>query len=923
MKVRLLSLRYCFFLGVILALGNFGLLRAQTATGTLHGVVRDPSGAIVVGATITVTGPTGQIATAKTAADGGFEIRGLTPGKYVAHIDASGFASYKNEAVQITTGEAPSLNISMSLPTQQQQVTVSAESTSVDVNPANNSNPVMLTEKELEALPDDPDELQSDLEALAGPSVGPNGGQLYIDGFTAGQLPPKSAIREIRINQDPFSAEYDKPGYARIEIFTKPGTDKWHGQIFINENASALNTKSPFAASTAASYDSTQVSGNVGGQLSSKASFFLNVDSRQINDTSIVNAYTLNSSNQETPFTETVPNPRSRLNVSPRLDLQLGKNNTLSVRYQFYRDNQTNEGIGGLDLASQSYNILTTEQTVQISDTQTIGSKMINETRFQFLRDDTNQVSKSALPTISVLGAFTEGGNSSGNVLDYTNHYEIQNYTSIALPKHFIIFGTRIRSLTDSNYSTAGLNGSFIFASLTAFENSKPSQFVITNGNPYASISMTDAAFYVEDTWTARRNLTVSYGLRFEMQNKIYDHHDWAPRVGISWGLGPGKDPPKTVLRAGFGIFYDRFTSNLILEAERLNGITQEQFVVPNPTFYPNISPPTSVTFPTLYQVSPTLHAPYTVQTGVSLGRQVNKITDLSVSYLNSRGFNQLVSNNINAPLPGTFIPEEPASGTRPNGILENIYQFQSSANFEQNQLIINANVRAGAKLVLNGYYTLNYANSDTAGPASFPSNPYDLSADYGRATFAIRNRVYLGGTMSLPRAMTLSPLVLVASGTPYNITLGQDLIGSSVLNQRPAFCTHPNASSDCIQTPYGDFDANPARGEPIVPINYLIGPPRFTFNLRITKTIGFGAKAEGRVGARAGQRGSGAFPAAHRYSLMFSVNARNLFNYVNLATPIGNLNSPLFGKSDALAGGAFSTQSADRQVFLQTTFSF
>ena len=104
----------------------------------------------------------------------------------------------------------------------------------------------MLSGKDLEALPDDPDELQSDLEALAGPSAGPNGGQLYIDGFTAGQLPPKSSIREIRINQNPFSAEYDKLGYGRIEIFTKPGTDKYHGQFSVEGNSSGLNTRNPF-----------------------------------------------------------------------------------------------------------------------------------------------------------------------------------------------------------------------------------------------------------------------------------------------------------------------------------------------------------------------------------------------------------------------------------------------------------------------------------------------------------------------------------------------------------------------------------------------------------------------------------------------------------------------------------------------------
>jgi len=962
-------LRSFFLLSVLIIIGNRSLLTAQNATGSLHGQVKDPSGAIVSGATIKLTGPGGQIAPVKTGADGAYEVKGLAPGAYTVQVDSAGFATYKKEAVQIAAGAAQSLDISLTLPTEQEQVTVSADTMAVDINPANNTNSVVLTEKELAALPDDPDELQSDLEALAGPSVGPNGGQMYIDGFTAGQLPPKSAIREIRINQNPFSAEYDKAGYGRIEIFTKPGTDQWHGQVFVNGNASAFNTKSPFATDEAAGYNSVQASGNIGGPLSKKASFFLNVDTRDIMDTSIVSAYPLNPADTGViPFSDSISNPRTRLNISPRIDYQLSKTNTLSVRYQFYRDNQTNDGVGGLSFASQSYNVLTTEQTVQVSDTQTIGSKMINETRFQFLRDDSTQAAQSALPTLTVPGAFSDGGQSTGNTTDRTNHYEIQNYSSVALSKHFIIFGTRIRNVTDSNYSTSGMNGSFIFPSLTAYENYQadlngcqaagtclPNLFTVTTGSPHANISTTDAAFYVEDTWTARKNVTVSYGIRFETQNDIRDHNDWAPRVGIAWGIGgsSGKSAPKTVLRAGFGMFYDRFTSNLILLADRLNGITQEQFVVPNPTFYPNVPPAGSLTFPTIYQISPTLHAPYTVQSGASIERQLTKIVNVTVSYLNSRGFDQLLTNNINAPLPGTYIPGDLMSGTRPNGTLENIYQFQSDANFVQNQLIVNTSVRAGARLTLNGYYTLNYANSDTSGPYSFPSNPYDISDDYGRASFDIRHRVFLGGTMSLPHAITVSPFVLVSSGTPYNIALNQDLIGSSILNQRPAFCTHPNATSNCIQTAYGDFDANPAPGEQIVPINYLTGPVHFTMNLRLTKTVGFGKPVEGRNGATPGQGGGpggggrggggggggarggagnpfgraggggGLSTVTHRYNLTFSVNARNIFNYVNLATPIGNLNSPLFGRSDALAGGAYSTQSADRQIFLQTTFSF
>ena len=204
----------------------------------------------------------------------------------------------------------------------------------MDTSAENNATQMVLTGKDLDALSDDPDELADDLQALAGPSAGPNGGQIYIDGFTGGQLPPKSSIREIRINQNPFSAEYDKLGYGRIEIFTKPGTDLYHGSMSVNGNSSYFNSTSPFATSTPA-YDTTQYTANFGGPVGKKASFFINFERRNIGDNAIVNAYVLDPTTfAQTPYNTSVPIPQTRTNVSPRMDFQLTPNNTLSVRYQ-------------------------------------------------------------------------------------------------------------------------------------------------------------------------------------------------------------------------------------------------------------------------------------------------------------------------------------------------------------------------------------------------------------------------------------------------------------------------------------------------------------------------------------------------------------------------------------------------------------
>jgi hypothetical protein len=219
---------------------------AQTSTGSLRGQVVDPSGAAVAGATVLVLPAQGAAITATTTRDGTYDVKTLLPGNYTVQVFATGFAQFESRDVVIAASSAAVLNVHLSIEAQKEKVEVSETTTQLDASSENNANSITIKGKDLEALSDDPDEMQDELTALAGPSAGPNGGQMYIDGFTAGQLPPKSSIREIRINQNPFSAEYDQLGYGRIEIFTKPGTDQFHGQFMIHGTGDALNARNPF-----------------------------------------------------------------------------------------------------------------------------------------------------------------------------------------------------------------------------------------------------------------------------------------------------------------------------------------------------------------------------------------------------------------------------------------------------------------------------------------------------------------------------------------------------------------------------------------------------------------------------------------------------------------------------------------------------
>jgi hypothetical protein len=550
-----------------------------------------------------------------------------------------------------------------------------------------------------------------------------------------------------------------------------------------------------------------------------------------------------------------------------------------------------------------------------------------------------------------VQGAFTGGGNNEGTIRDAQDHYELQNYTSAALGKHSIRFGGRLRLVRDSNESTSGFNGNYTYASLAAYAAGQPSQYEVTTGNPAARVDLFDAGIFFQDDWRLRPDFTLSLGLRYEGQNRISNHADFGPRVAFAWAVNGKSKPATTVIRGGYGWFFDRFQSTNVLQAIRQNGINQQQFVIKNPSPDGTISATSSEAAPTTYSIAPNLTAPINMQAAIGVEHKFGKNITVSTTYINSRGLHQLYTDNMNAFLPGTY-DITTGTGVRPNGINENIYQYQSGGIYHQNQLITNFSIRE-RKLTLFGFYVINDAKADTSGAGYFPSNQFDPRADYGKSTFDVRQRFLVGGNYSAPFGISISPFLVLNTGTPFNITVGQDLNGDNQFNDRPAFAT--SSSTDVLNTKYGSFDLNPGAEEARIPYNYVDGPGQFSTNLRVSKSIGIGPRVEGGVGGGGfggppggggggrgpggggpgGGLGPGGLSSAggrppmldqqvpRRYSLNFTAMGRNVFNNVNLAPPVGVLESPLFGKSNALAGGFFSSPSSNRSIDLQVSFNF
>ncbi|MGA9983508.1 MAG: carboxypeptidase regulatory-like domain-containing protein, partial [Acidobacteriaceae bacterium] len=639
------SWRYCLVSAALALVLQASPLPAQSPTqssapsqptGSIAGSIIDPTGAVIPNATITATlagSASPAPITTTSNGQGSFTLAAVPPGVYIVEARSPGFRLARLQHVTVQAGKAQRITLTLPLEVQQQQVTVNANQ--LDSSPDKNGDAIILKGSDLEALPDDPDELTEQLQAIAGsdPDIGT---QFYIDGFSGGRLPPKSAIREIRMNQNPFSAQYDQVGFGRIEIFTKPGADTWHADLFSEINDSSFNSRNPFVT-TQPPYHSLQLWGDLNGPVTKHSSQFTELWRESSSDDSIVNAFVLDSSLTPAPFTQVFPKSSADTDFSTRYDWELGKIQTLSLSYHLSLEDQTNAGVGQFALASQAYDSKNTEQVLRFSDSQTYGAKLLNETRFQYIRDRNRQTPQTFGPTIVVQGGFTGGGSNLGFNNDAQDHYELQNYVQTSRGKHTIDFGVRFRALRDSNDSNSNFNGQYTFASLTAYQITEqgiqngwtpaqiaaagggPSLFSQTTGKSAIAVSVLDTGLYAEDNYKLKPNLTVSYGLRFESQTQIPDHADFAPRFAASWALNRGKNkPPLAVLRAGYGLFYQRFPSSNVLEAERQNGVTEQDQVINDPSFYPatcstNPTACSSATTlaPAVFRISPTLRTPY------------------------------------------------------------------------------------------------------------------------------------------------------------------------------------------------------------------------------------------------------------------------------------------------------------------------
>lgn len=935
--------------------------------GTLRGIVSDPSGDVVVNVEIVIINKEGSKIRTKTNKFGVYIFKQLASGSYKLRIDSKGFESFGSEEISIAEGQTRVFNVSLKLKLIDEAVAIDTDSASESI-PNRNSGDIVLKDEEIEDLPDDPEALAAALKALA--PIGPGEPQIYVDGFMVQGPPPKESIREVRVSLNYFSAEDDRPGGSRINIFTKIGSDKLRGGVFFNWSDKILNARNPLAYERFP-FSYKRYGFSLGGTIVRKRlSFFLDFQKRDEDQTRVINARILDSNLNISSLNTGVPVPQRDISFSPRLDFQVNDNHSLSLRYRYDETDDKNRGVGGISLPERGYNYNFLRNTFRLSETAVLNSQTVNETRFQYVRSELKQKDISASPTLNVQGAFLLGAAGFGSSFYKADRFELQNYTTANTTNHLFRFGVKLRWVNRLDNSPNNFKGTYVFAGgtapklnsngqivldrmgkplfaqLTSLERFRrtlllqrqgftadqirvsgggASQFSIAQGDSKAEVSQFDVGTFFQDEWRLKPNLNLYLGVRYEAQTNIDDKTNFAPRLAFAWVPKFGNNR-NTTIRGGVGIYYERFGEENLIQALRFDGIRQQRIISSNPTLL-NLFPaiPSSRELSrfagrqTVTRIAEDIKAAQTLSFLIGFTHSLSSKTSFyaGLSTISSR--HTLRQRNINAPLPGTVGFGQSKRGVRPFGNIGDIFLIESSNRYFQNQFYAILNSRINSKVSLYVRYMLSQTK-DGGDRNSFPADSNDLSSEYGRASnFSMLHRFSLNASLTLPKLnIIISPSIIANSNRPFNIITGLDTNGDQIFMERPSFATRIDPSNpNIVQTRFGNFNINPLPDEKIIPRNFGKGPSFFSINMGIRRTFRFGSDGAKNAGKS----------SKKLYKATFSLQIQNLLNQTNLDAPIGNLSSPFFGQSTNTAGnyGLFSSgnPSHNRRIEAQLRFNF
>jgi hypothetical protein len=839
-----------------------------TSISTMRVTVVDPSGAVIVGAHVTVTLQAAPAGTAASPVSIETSNRGealfpmLEPGRYTVRVESPGFAPYEARDVRVRTGDNRR-DVKLAIAKVAENIVVGRDPRERASDPRSDAFATVLGQAEINELPDDPDEMEQMLRDMAGP-----GATLRVNGFRGGKLPPKNQIQQIRFRRNMFAADAHEAGFMSVDIITKPGFDSWRGATNVGFRDAALAARNPFAPVK-------------GDEQRERYGFSLNGPLQKNRTSLAISADGLDAFDSKTIvaalptgyFSDSIRRPNDRVNFSARVEHALTATQVLRAEFQRNHTFAGSLGVGDFDLPERGYDQTTAENVFRLSASGSLRKSMFNEFRFQLRSAATTSDSASSAPAVLVLNAFNSGGAQLAGTRS-ADEIEVADDIDISTGHHalragFLVEGGRYRTAELRNTS-----GTFTFASLDVFAAGQPTTFTRNIGDPRVDAAQYEAGVYVQDDYRARKDLTISAGVRQEYQTHIGGFH-LGPRGGIVWS--PFKNG-KTTVRAGGGIFFDWFDAQAYEQAVQLDGSHQQIETIVRPGYPDPLIGGIAIALPPgRVRLSPDLLQPEVHETMFGVERVLPGDFRLNAMYIRRRGVNQLRGVNINAPLASGLRPD-PASGT--------ITAIESSASTAFDGLMLSLNyANPQQRMFVGANYSLARSLDDADGPFSLPADTYNLAAERGPAANDARHRFMSLANFPLPRRFRMATSVRVQSALPYNITTGRDDNGDTVSNDRPAGVTR----------------------------NIGRGSAQVDLGARLSWSIGIGTKPPAAAGGPQVRivRGGDADPLSSmggadglnkRYTIELYAQAYNLTNHLNALNFSGVLTSPFFGQPTSAA---------------------
>jgi hypothetical protein len=834
------------------------------SNSSLRILVLDPSGAAVVAATVQLKAASLD-QTRQTNERGEAVFLRLPAGAYQLKVSADGFVARQFDNHSLKDG-GNRFEVKLEIEGMKEDVTVAQDNREKNLDPRGNAFSSVLTAEQIAALPDDPEEFEQAIRNMGGP-----GAALRVNGFRGGKLPPKSQIREIRFRLNPYSADSHESDFMSIDVLTKPGASDWHGSVNFGFRDESLNARNAFAPVRGAE-QLRRFGFSLDGPLwRNHTSLFLSGDAN-----SAYESKTIVAALPDGNFSDLIRRPSKTLNLSARVEHVLSKTHTLRAEYQRNANRFDNLGVGDFDLPERAFTNDTAEHLLRFADTGTIGRRLVNEMRFQTRWQEIMKSSASNAPTVIVQNAFT-GGGSQIQGLRNLREVEFADNVDFVFGRHSLRAGLLYEFGNYRSDERQNANGTFVFSGLEAFRNHRPTTFTARSGIPLVDYSQHEVGLYLQDDFKLSKSLSLSFGLRYELQSNLSDKSNFAPRFALAWS--PFKDG-KTTLRAGAGVFYGWIQPDVTEQILRVDGQRQRDLIIQNPGFPDPLASGTQITLPSSrITLDPQIQMPTVRQFSFGLQRQLGGLGQMFANYFYQQGNHQLRGHNINAPV----------DGARPNPAFGNITQVESTAGSSMQGLSINLNIAKPQKRFFSAFnYFWSKATNEADSPFSLPADNFNLRAERGPSAGDVRHRFFAMVNYQLPMNLRVGTIFQASSALPYNITTGFDDNGDTVSNDRPQ-----------------GYGRNSARGA-----------ARWDVGTRLSWGFGFGKPKESAGGGapqirvlRAGDADilggmGGAALATKRWRGELSVQVYNIFNHANRTNFSGVQTSPFFGQATSASAG-------------------